>query len=373
MDEPLPARTWADVSLGALARNFRRLRERVPDGDAVAAVVKADGYGHGLVPVARVCAAAGARHFATATLDEAIALRRSGIPHAILVLAPLLPEEAEPAARHDIVPFVSSRLFLDALAEVARHAPLPLSCFLAVDTGMGREGLDQDEAVALFRAMPDGVAVAGIATHFSSADDDPDHTRAQSDAFDRVLARMGSAADGLWRSVANSPGMLRAPRPAGGPVLWRPGALLYGISPYPGAADLAGTLPALAWRARVTLVREHPAGAAIGYGRTAVLERPSRIATLAAGYADGLSRRLSNRGEVLIHGHRCPLIGRVSMDQCQADVTDAPPVAIGDVATLLGPDGGDAIPAEEMAGWIGTTVHEPTTVLTGRVARRYHP
>lgn len=356
-------RTWADISLAAIAANFRALSA---DDSEIMTVVKADGYGHGMVAVARACVAAGARHFGVATLDEGLALRQAGISQEIYALSPLLPDEAERAIRANVVPFVSSTNFFVAFAEAARNAPLPARAVLTVDTGMGREGMLLPEAISLPK-LPN-VELIGLSTHLASADeDDPEPTRSQLEAFDEALSILDP--DGkLWISWANSPGMLKHRDRKG---IHRTGAALYGIEPYPGAFDGSTLKPVLEWKARVTLVREFPVGATIGYGRTATLSRPSRIATVAVGYGDGLHRGLSNTGEVLLAGKRCPMVGRVSMDQIQVDVTDIPEVTQGAAATLIGQDGSESITAADMAERAGTTCHAPTTMLTRRVKRQY--
>lgn len=360
------------MDLDALADNFRILSSQVPAGDSILVVVKADAYGHGLVPVAKAAVGAGATHFGVATLEEGAALRRAGIGSEVHVLTPLLPTEAADCARLGLVPYISSTEFLNAFRST--QAPFPPACFVMVDTGMGREGLSLDEAAALVASAPPGIRIAGVATHLASADEVSDPlTETQEARFRQWLAESPWLPSDIWRSLANSPGMLRVGRPDHGPVLWRPGALLYGITPYPGASSPESLRPVLAWKARITLVRDLPAGSTVGYGASATLSRDSRVATVAAGYADGLSRRLSNSGVVSVRGNRCPIVGRVSMDQCQVDVTDVPGVSLGDTAILLGSDCPCAHRAEDMAAVIGTTVHEPTTCLSARVPRLYRP
>jgi alanine racemase len=365
-----PTRTWAEVSLTTIACNARALQRRAGEDVFVVGVVKANAYGHGLVPVARAVADAGLPWLAVATVDEARSLRDAGLTLPLLVLAPLLDEEAAVCAALSLTPLVSSRSFFAAGQRLSQ----PPRCALALDTGMGREGLCPDEAAALLDEAVPGTIV-GVATHYSSADeDDVAPTDSQTARFAEFVAAHRMALRGCWLSLANSPGLLRASLPEtlrAWPIQCRPGALLYGIEPYAGALDGTDLAPALIWKARLTLVRSLPAGATIGYGRTHSLTRPSRIATLAVGYADGLSRHLSNRGFVLIRGTRCPIVGRISMDQCQVDVTEAPEAVAGDTAVLLGKEGGHELTALEMARGANTTSHEPTTLLSARVTRHY--
>lgn len=402
--DPRTARTWAEVDLNRLEGNARALLARFAppgSGDGVMAVVKADAYGHGAARVAAACQSVGVAHFGVATLAEAVALRQAGVRGDLHVLSPLLPWEMDGAVRADVVPMVSSPEQLDALATAGAAAPLPARCFLKVDTGMGRSGALPDDARALWRRAREAaetVRVVGLATHFSSADETDAAgraaTAAQSTRFAEFLARLaeeeggedapddGRGGRGLWLSLENSPAALSAGLRAGSSAfpfarghLVRAGLLLYGIEPYRGAlADAPPELDAvLSWRARITLVKELPAGATVGYGRTHTLERPSRIATVAAGYADGLPRRLGNAGHVLLRERPCPIVGRVSMDQCQVDVTDLGPPAVepGEVVTLIGTDGAASQSVLDIAERVGTTPHEPPCALTARVPRLY--
>ncbi len=374
------------MDLGRAGRNAGALRRHAPRAEHMAALT-AHAYGHGAAPEARECARAGVTPFGAATVAEAEALREEGISGDIYTLSPFLPHEAQSIVRADVIPMVSSREQWDALAAAAAGAPLPARCFLKVDTGMGRSGCLPEEAQVLWGLAARGgnVRITGIATHFSSADEsDLAPSEAQAavfSAFVRTLGPLDAAGEdgrggrGVWLSWANSPAALRLPPPEVPPgargVLVRAGLLLYGIEPFRRALGGADFQPVLSWKARVTLLRDLPPGATVGYGRTHTLGRASRIATLAAGYADGLSRRLSNRGHVLLHGRRLPLVGRVSMDQCQVDVTDAPDVALGDAAILLGADGALAQTVLDLAEQMDTTPHEPTCALSRRVPRLY--
>jgi alanine racemase len=384
------ARTWADVDLSAIIGNVREIDRLAGLDGIVMAVVKADGYGHGAVPIARACLRAGVEHFAVATLAEGLELRDAGIPGEIYTLSPFLPDEADAIVRGDLIPMLCSQEQLNALAWTAEHAPFPARAFLIVDTGMGREGCLPDEARDLWHeaACLPNVRLTGIATHFSSVDDpaaDP-ITDAQVAAFRAFVDSLGPDAlamaedgrgnRGIWLSLCNSPGTLRLPPlplPKGARgYLYRPGAILYGIEPYRNAFNGTDLRPALTWKARIALIRDLPAGFPIGYSRTYTLTRASRIATLSVGYADGLPRRLSNCGHVLIRGQRFPVVGRISMDQCQVDVTDAAaPVAVGDLVTLIGTDGAETQTIFDIAEMIHTTSHEPACSLTKRVLRRY--
>jgi alanine racemase len=392
--DPRTTRTWATIHLDRLAANAKLLQAFIAPVGQLMAVLKADAYGHGAIPIAQTCATMGVQHFAVAAVTEASELRRAGISGDIYLLSPFILDEAEDIVRLDLIPFISSEEQLLALQAVSQQAPFPPRFFLTLDTGMGREGCPPERALELItlirRAGVFSLRLTGIATHFSSADeiDGDESTQAQVKVFQRFLSEArfnewaiqddGRGNAGIWLTLANSPATVRYPLPvlpsgARG-YLYRAGLLLYGIEPYPGAFSNMVQPPQaiLSWQARVTLVKELPAGASLGYGRTYTLSRPSRIATLAAGYADGLSRRLSNCGHVLLGGKRFPVLGRVSMDQCQIDVTDFPgSVTAGMIATLIGQDGLETQSVLTMAETIGTTPHEPTCALSRRVKRLY--
>lgn len=384
------ARTWAVIDTEALRHNLHVL---APLPGTLMPVVKADAYGHGVEVVATTCVAEGVSHLAVATVAEAEELRQIlaslNSRADIYILSSYLAEEAEIVAEIDAIPMVSSWEQWESLQKASTPYRLPRRCFLMVDTGMGREGANEEQAQQIWKAASTAstLRITGIATHFSSADDPEADaiTQNQCGELSRLLLEWGGEQlshredrrdnRGLWFSVHNSPAMLRnhilpdLPRLGRG-TLYRPGAILYGIEPYRGAFAELPLRPLLSWYARVTLVKSLPHGATVGYGCTARLERPSRIATLSVGYADGLSRRLSNRGTVLLHGQRFPIVGRISMDQCQIDVTDAQiPVQPGDIATLIGTDGTETQSVLDIAELLDTTSHEPTCALSRRVPR----
>jgi alanine racemase len=400
--DPRRSRTWADVKLSAISHNIRALkrqvRENSPLGELIA-VVKANAYGHGASAIARACVVSGLSRFAVATVTEALELRQAGISGEIFLMSAFLPEEAETIVRADIIPFISSLRQAQSLVEAARSAPFPARAFLTVDTGMGREGCLEDEAFFLWKSFygHPTLRFSGIATHFSSVDEQDwkEPTHEQIIAFNRFLISLGeeslSAADdgrgekGVTLSLCNSAALLRSSAlpellsaTAGvRRLLFRAGLILYGIAPFPEMQEEGTSLqPALSWKARIILVRELPAGATVGYGRTSTLHRASCIATIAAGYADGVSRRLSNIGHVLYRGSRAPIVGRVSMDQLQVDLTDILASdrnhdVTGDVVTLIGEEGTERQTAYDLAKQIGTTPHESTCSLSSRVPRLY--
>jgi alanine racemase len=371
MPTPLPRRTWVEIDPSALRHNAKIARD-FADGAAVMAVVKADGYGHGLAEVTHALAPV-VDAFGVATLREALAVRQIvGSGTDVMLLGALLPDERESALRSNLSVTVSGTDEARAYSELATKIGAKARVHLAIDTGMGRVGFIENEfaaAVPLLSTLP-GIEIEGLATHFPSADEDPEFTRGQITRF--AALRDSASTTFRWTHLCNSAGVLGFG--AAGGNLIRPGLMLYGVAPSPDQkADLK---PALAWRARITLVRDLPAGSGISYGRRFVTADPTRVATLAVGYGDGYPRHLSgNDAEVLIGGRRCPLLGRVTMDQIMVDVSEGKPPLPGDTATLIGttPGHGDAITASELANRSGTIPWEIFTGIAPRVAREVIP
>ena len=326
-------------------------------------MVKANGYGHGALPVGRAALQGGAWGLAVATLDEARELAGEELGPRLMVLGGLAPQEAAEAAAIGCAVTCSSWEVARALAAAGRpERPVPVH--LKIDTGMGRYGVQPEQAPALagWIAAEPGLVLAGTTTHFASSESDRVLTEAQHRLFLRVLADLG-AEPGL-RHASNSAAVFRHPELGLDAV--RTGIALYGCE-----AAGTGLRPALQLRALVTHVKRLSAGAAVGYGSLWRAERESTIATVAIGYADGVHRARSGRGEVLVAGSRAPLIGRVSMDAIVLDVTEAGGVEPGSAATLIGRDGAHLISAEEVGEWSGTISYEVLTSIGNRVERRY--
>jgi alanine racemase len=370
-DFPEQRPTRAEVSLDALEANLAAIRSRA-GGLPVMGVVKADAYGHGAVPVARALAAAGIDRLAVALLEEAQELRRAGIEVPILVMGPLEPAQMEAVVRERVTPALFREDQIAALQAAASRAGRPAPFHLKVDTGMGRLGVPWTLAGALLEilARSPALALEGVFSHLACADD-PDHplTRVQRERFDEVV--------GLIRSRGYAPPLLHLANSAAvldrlpeGLTLVRPGLLLYGYRPSPRnrAIPLA---PVLRLTSRIVLVKEVPEGEAVGYGATFVARRKSRIATVAAGYDDGVIRSLSNRGHFLVRGRRVPIAGRISMDLTTLDVTDIPEAALGDEAVLIGSQGGELQGADQVAAEAGTVSWEILCGIGWRVPRLY--
>ena len=351
---------WAEVDLGAVSANCDRILRHLPKGAELFAVVKANGYGHGAVPVAHAALEGGATRLAVATLEEAAQIRGLIDPEHILVMGGLLPSQASEAAASGCAVAVSNREVAEALEGSTTSVPVHLK----IDTGMGRFGASPEDAPALAQLVAGGrgTHLAGTWTHLAKSESDDAMTRRQLDLFLDTLSRF-EVAPGL-RHACNSAGALNHPDFALDGV--RCGIAIYGC-------EWPGTTPALALRAAITHVKTVDKGATVGYGALWQAPGPAQIATVAIGYADGVHRARANRGHVLVRGRRAPLVGMVSMDAITLDVTDVPGVETGDVATLIGRDGDQVITAEEVAEWSGTISYEVLTSIGPRVERRFSP
>lgn len=368
-------RTWAEISLPNLEHNYRALRGMLPRGCRFLGVVKANAYGHGAVPVAKKLEELGAEYLAVACLDEAVELRQAGITAPILILGPTPAEFAGELLHFDLTQSVQDLPAARALSEAAVQADKPLKIHIKADTGMSRLGFlcDEEHAdtsvneIAQVCALP-GLEAEGIFTHFANADGDESYSMRQltrfMDAVDKLAAR---GVKFEIRHCAASAAVLNYPCTHLDMV--RPGIALYGHYPDPSCEGLdgPGLLPVMTLKTRVVAVRELPAGTCISYGCTHTLARDSRLAVLPVGYADGLERLLSNRGEMLVHGQRVPILGRVCMDMCMVDVTDLPAVEVGDEVTVFGPE----LPLEEKADTVGTIQYELLCGVAPRVPRVY--
>jgi alanine racemase len=349
---------WADVDLAAVRANCARILDHLPKGTHLLAVVKAGGYGHGAVAVARAAIHGGATGLAVATLEEAHAIGGLISTKDILVMGGLTAAQAPDAAAGGWSIGVSSRELATALADSGHKVPVHLK----VDTGMGRFGSSRAEAPELARFIDESpnLELVGTWTHFASSESDAAMTKAQFARFKETIASFD--VDPGTRHACNSMGAYNHPDFALDAV--RCGIAIYGC-------EWPGTQPALALRSVVTHLKTVDAGDTVGYGAKWKASGKHRVATVAIGYADGVHRTRSNRGEVIVRGRRAPLIGTVSMDAITLDITDVPGVQTGDVATLIGADGDERITAEEVGEWSGTISYEVLTSIGPRVERRY--
>ncbi len=363
------------IDLDALRNNFRALRDRLAPGVEIMAMVKADAYGHGLIPCAQALWSAGARAFGVADVAEGMALRRAGVGGRILVLLGVRETELAEVVTGNLTPVIFDLDMARLLAEQARKSGVTISVHLKVDTGMGRLGIMPEE-VALFvetlRTMK-GLELAGFFSHFPVADGpDSSLTHLQGLEFSRILQQCGrDQSKPSLVHIANSAAMLRYPDTHFDMV--RPGISLYGCCPSGRNLfiDPGCLAPVMSFKTQVLQVKDLPAGHGISYGHTAVTRRPTRLAVLPVGYHDGYSRKLSNRGKVLIHGQSAPVLGRVCMNACMVDVTDVAGVRAGDEVVLMGRQGELAISADQVAGWMETISYEVLCLFGGRNRKYY--
>lgn len=361
-------RCWAEIDLSAIRHNLEAASRRIGPGAGVMAIVKANAYGHGLPEIARAlrgrAAMLGVANLAEAQAVQAALGTEPG--PGIFILGPALPEERPAIVAGGFIPAIST------LKEAAAYSALGrVRLHVAIDTGMGRMGVAEGDALDIAREISRmaNVEISGIGTHLPVADEDEAYTGEQLERFETLIAELRAGGiDAPAIHSLNSAGILRFPHHAGSLV--RAGLMLYGSSPLPEyQAELR---PALTWKTRLTLIREVAAGHGISYGRTFHTPGPMRVATLAVGYADGYQRHLSGRqAEVLIHGRRCPVLGRITMDQIMVDVTPAPEAAAGDEAVLIGRSGPEEILAGELAQKSGTIAWEIFTGIGPRVERVY--
>ncbi len=369
--------TRAEIDLSAIAANVRLACRLAGPATQVMAVVKADAYGHGAVAAAQTALGAGATWLGVAIPEEAIPLRAAGIACRILVLSPITPEQADLVIAHGLDQCVGDLSQVEALDRAARAGGRVLRLHLKVDTGMGRVGIRPEgvrQVAEKIRALP-SVRLAGLMTHFAEAEaEEPDFAREQLARFEEAARDLASLLEGGMplRHAANSAALLFLPEAR--LDLVRPGIMLYGCHPrgrrHPAEPALR---PALRLRTAISQLKDIPRGASVSYGRSFVAPQDIRVATLPIGYADGLGRLLSNRGQVLIGGRRAPIIGRICMDMTMVDVTAIPGVQVGDEAVLIGRQGAEEITADEVAELQGTLSYEILCRIGPRVPRVYLP
>jgi alanine racemase len=359
-----------------LLHNLTQTRRCLPKGCDILAIVKANAYGHGAVPVTKALIRAGIQRFGVATVAEGAQLREAGITNPILIVGALIPADIPALLHYRLTPVI---YHIDMAQELAAWIPpdaRPYPVHVKIDTGMGRLGLDAEQLPALLAAADwnHTLALEGLMTHLADADSaDPSYTRQQLDRFRLALSRLSVAGNTPpLIHVANSAGIIRYPETHF--ALVRPGIMLYGYHTLTEPAAQASPLdlrPVLSWHSTVATVRQIRAGESVSYNRTFTAQRITRIAILPVGYADGFNRRLSNTGSVLIGGRRMPVVGRVCMDMTMVDVTELPGIKPGDPAVLLGRQKDASITAWDMAETLGSIPYEVLCAIGPRVPRLY--
>jgi len=361
--------TWIEIDKTAIADNVRALKQHVGPNCALMAVVKANAFGHGAIPVSTTALLNGADYLGVATVNEAIELRESGIDAPILVLGFTPPWAGQQAIRYNLTVTLYDLEIARALDRVASEMNAKLTAHIKIDTGMSRLGLLPDQVIPFFRSLRNlkNIVVEGIYTHFSVADESAGFTYEQLRIFlDLVQPLKVGGFDFKYVHAANSAATLAYPETHLGMV--RPGMAIYGLSPG-GVALLPGMRPAMTWKTTIAQVKRLPPGTFVGYGNTYKTRGEELIAVIPVGYADGFRRAPNHWGEVLVRGQRAPLVGRVSMDQTMINVTHIENVAIGDEVVLIGQQGEDQITAEMVAEKLGTSSYEVVSTILPRVPR----
>jgi alanine racemase len=367
---------WAEISLSALAANFRAVAGRIGPSVTPCCVIKCDAYGHGVIESARALEQAGARWFGVTSTEEGSAVRDAGVELPILVMTGFWRGEEEALLRHRLTPAIATldhvTALEDAAARLGRAQRIPVH--LKVDTGMARLGVSLAELPALAAriAASPSLELQGVFSHLVESEV-PGSTvvvRQRAD-FQRALHILSDAGlHPLYRHLANTAATL------GHPETWynmvRPGLALYGYSLHP-APESGGLVlqPVLTWKTRIIALRDIPSCATVGYNRRWKAERPTRLAVIPVGYGDGYNRQLSNRGQVIVHDHYAPIRGNISMDLTMIDVTDIPDTAIGDEVLLIGRTANCSIGADDLARIANTITYEILCGLSPRVPRVY--
>ncbi|MDH3975459.1 MAG: alanine racemase [Deltaproteobacteria bacterium] len=375
---PYPSRpTVSEVNLAALRNNCKIIRKRTGNKCKLMAIVKADAYGHGAVPVSRALEKEGVDFLGVAILEEAVELRNGGIKAPILILGGLMEGQEGAIFDFDLTPVIFTLDSASRINEEALRRNKTANVHVKIDTGMGRLGINGREVNSFFSALKTmkGLSLEGAATHFSTADCRPGSPEAsftldQIDKFKKALAQAESLGFHIkLRHASNSAAIFNYDEAFFNMV--RPGIMLYGAYPSPDLAKVEGLRGVMSFRTGITEIREIDKGSSVSYGRTFIAERKSRIAVVPVGYADGYRRELSNRGEVLVRGKRAKIAGRVCMDMTMIDVTDIEGVNLGDTVYLFGGEGSNAISVDEVAEITGTIPYEILCGISQRVPRVY--
>lgn len=365
--------TVAAIDLSALAHNVAQICRCVPPSCEIIAVVKANAYGHGSVEIAQALHRLGISRFGVATIEEGLTLREAGIQAPIVMLGALFPPQIPDLVAHGLTPVIHEPAIAAALAKQLPSAAQPFGVHLKVETGMGRLGLTPAELMTMLGSAEFNapLRVEGLMTHLADADgDNPSFS-------DEQLARFRAAVDAVQQAgfkvplihAANSSAIVRYPAAHFSAV--RPGLMLYGYHTLPPSVTAPELTPILSLSTTVAQVRTLSPGTSIGYNRTFIAKRRTRIAILPIGYADGFNRLLSNRGAVLLRGRRAPVVGSVCMDMTMVDVTEIAGVQVGDQAVVIGRQDALAIGADDIAELLGTIPYEVLCAIGSRVPRQY--
>jgi len=367
-------RTWVEIDLDALKCNFDAVRDALPENMKILAVVKANAYGHGAVGVSKFLEDK-ADYLAVAATDEAIEIRKSGVNCPILILGHIPYGDYDNIVKYNITPTISDFYEAELLSKAAKKADIIAPLHIAVDTGMSRIGFYCDDAsieeIKKIKNLPN-IAIEGVFSHLAAADmTDKTYTKMQAEKFDSFVCKLEkSGVSAPITHLYNSAAIADLEKKYD---MVRQGIILYGLKPSDEVEfnNISVPKPVMSMKTRVVQVKTLPAGVSISYGCTYTTAKETRVATLCAGYADGVTRVLSNNGEVLIKGKRAKIIGRVCMDQFMVDVTNIPEVEAGDTATIFGTDGQETISVDEIAKKANTINYEIICNINSRVTRVY--
>ncbi len=364
-------RSWVEIDLDSFRQNLAEVKRLVGPGIKFLQAVKADAYGHGAIEISRAAVKNGVYALGVANADEGVQLRVGGIEAPIIILSPSTKDEIDEIIKYDLIPSISDMLFAVELSAKLVEKGERIPVHIEVDTGMGRGGTISGNAIDMVKAVIElpNIELEGLFSHLSVSEaPDDEYNALQWKRFSEILGKLEK--EGITiplRHLSNSGGVLDFP--SFNLDMVRPGIMTYGGYPGPGLEAKANLAPVMTFKTSVVILKDFPAGYSIGYGRTYVTERSSRIATIPVGYGDGYGVVMSNRGEALVRGKRAPIVGRISMDMCTVDVTDIPGCEIGDEVVLMGRQGEEYISATEIAEKAGTISYEILCALGKRAPR----
>ena len=351
---------WLEINLDAIAHNVKKIRQIVGKNTQIIAVVKANAYGHGAIEVSETLLENGVTMLGVGVIEEGIVLREAGIKAPILICGLTTNEQLESLVMYNLTATVCDLRAVKILSRIASEKKKKARIHVKIDTGMGRLGIPSEDTLNFVKKITtmENIEIEGIFTHFAATnEEDGNYTRKQFEKYKKALLELERGGINIpLKHVANSTAILNSYRFHLNAV--RPGVIVYGLFPSPRTKQIVQLRPAAEFKTKIIFLKEVPAGKSIGYGRTYTTTKPTRIATLPVGYADGYSWLLSNKGEVLVRGERAPIIGRICMDLCMIDVTHIGGVQTGDEIVLWGKQGSEMISAEEVAQKIGSIVYE---------------
>ncbi|MDR1720973.1 MAG: alanine racemase [Endomicrobium sp.] len=363
--------TWVEIDKSDFRFNLKKIREYIARDTKIMAVMKSDAYGHDAVTLAKEAQEEGVEWVAVSSLEEGIILREAGIKSNILILGNIFPyENFQVALAHSLTSTISKMSEFANLENLAVKLNKKIDFHLKVDTGMGRIGALSETAYSILQRVAQSreVNMSGVYTHFAVADTDPVFTQLQLDIFMKVVKfARGNLGLKFIAHAANSAALFKSKRAHLDMV--RPGLGLYGLTPFKYSERFLKVKPVLSWKTKITFLKKVPSGFCVSYGRTFVTNKLSVIATIPVGYDDGYNRLLSNKGDVLVRGKRCPIAGKITMNMTMVDVTGVKDVAVGDEVVLIGTQGKEYIKVDELAKIQNTINYEVTCNISARVPR----